>query len=67
MKPREMIAILERVDPDSELGFFDGEGHWCKIVAIRRTRVDEADWRPRVGESQTGAMRDVLEFSDSSL
>lgn len=47
-----------------EIGFFDGEGHWCKIEGFRLTEVDEADWKPLPGEKQTGAMRPVIELTD---
>jgi len=63
MTTRELAQKLLTM-PDIEVGFFDGEGHWCMATDAVQTQVDQADWRPRLGESQTGTMRDVIEVSD---
>jgi hypothetical protein len=62
MSTAELVSMLQNGPQVTEVGFYDGEGHWCKIEASRLAKVDEANWTPMGLEKQTGELRTILEL-----
>lgn len=66
MTVSELAALLRRCpNPDQEIGFQDGEGHWSRIEGLRRVLVDAADF-VCIREKPTDPQRECIEITDCS-
>jgi hypothetical protein len=47
---RHLLALYPK--QDQEIGFDDGEGHWCQVVGLRQVRIEQAYFNDADGDRE---------------